>query len=278
MILPFHADTPTARVAWVNYALIAANGLVFLWLLQLTPQGQQSVTLHRGFIPARIGQLTDPRVIPVVQEEPARLPDGRFLVDQQKRQIVVRRKIADLPPDRGEIVLSLLTCMFLHGGWTHLLANMWFLWIFGNNVEDRLGHVPFLLFYLAGGLFGSACHWLIDPSSITPVIGASGAVAAVLGGYAITWPWARVHTLVYLVVFLTVIDVPALGVLGVWFLMQLIEAHGQLGLNVAGGVAWWAHVGGFIAGMILMPAASFLLGVNGSKRPPDSPNQHDPNP
>ncbi|HBO42761.1 MAG TPA: rhomboid family intramembrane serine protease [Planctomycetaceae bacterium] len=278
MFLPFHADTPTARVAWVNYALIAANGIVFVWLLQLTPQQYQSVTLHHGFIPARIGQLVDPRVITIFQDEPARLPDGRFVVDQQKRQIFVRRKIADLPPDRGAIVLSLLTCMFLHGGLWHVLSNMWFLWIFGNHVEGRLSHVPYLLFYLVGGLSGSACHWLIDPSSTTPVIGASGAVAAVLGGYAITWPWARVHTVVWLVVFITVIDVPALGVLGVWFLIQLIQAHGQLGLNVAGGVAWWAHVGGFVAGMVLMPALSFLLSVNRSSGPPDSPNQYAPNP
>ncbi|NLE37983.1 MAG: rhomboid family intramembrane serine protease [Pirellulaceae bacterium] len=270
MFLPFHADTPTTRVAWVNYGLIAANGLVFFWLLQLNPQEHQSVTLHRGFIPARIGQLTDPRVITLFRDFPGR--------DPLNRPVLVRQKVAELPPDRGEILLSLLTCMFLHGGLWHLLANMWFLWIFGNNIEDRLGHAPYLLFYLAGGLIGSACHWLIDPSSTTPVIGASGAVAAVLGGYAITWPWARVHTLVFPVVFITVIDVPALGVLGVWFLIQLIQAHGQLKLNVAGGVAWWAHVGGFVAGMILIPAMSSLLGVNKSSRPPDGPNQHARNP
>ena len=273
MFLPFHDDNPTEQTAWVNYALIAANTIVLIWLAQLPPRKHQSVTLHRGFVPARIGQLADPQVLPIVRDEPARLPDGRFVVDRQRRPVVIRRQIAALPPDRGEIVLSLLTCMFLHGGWTHLLANMWFLWLFGNNVEDRLGHVPYLFFYLAGGLFGSACHWLIEPASTTPVIGASGAVAGVLGAYAVTWPWARVHTLVFLVVFITVIDVPALGVLGVWFLIQLIEAHGQLGLNVAGGVAWWAHVGGFVAGMILMPLLSSLLGVNKSNRPPNSPDR-----
>ncbi len=100
--------------------------------------------------------------------------------------------------------------MFLHGGWWHLIGNMWFLWIFGNNVEDRLGHVTYLLFYLGGGMLATGTHWLIAPSSTMPVIGASGAVAAVLGAYAITWPWARVDTFVFLFVFFTIIEVPAL--------------------------------------------------------------------
>jgi membrane associated rhomboid family serine protease len=174
--------------------------------------------------------------------------------------MIAPRKIAVLRPDPGEILLSLLTCMFMHGGWLHLIGNMWFLWLFGNNVEDRLGHVSYLIFYLVGGFIGSFAHWAINPESTSAVIGASGAVAAVLGAYAITWPWARVHTLIFIIIFIDVIDVPALGVLGLWFLLQLIEAHGQLGLNVSGGVAWWAHVGGFVAGMVLMPLLSRLLG------------------
>jgi membrane associated rhomboid family serine protease len=152
--------------------------------------------------------------------------------------------------------------MFLHGGWMHLLSNMWFLWLFGNNVEDRLGHVVYLVFYLLGGLAALFCHWLTDPASAVPVIGASGAVAAVLGAYAITFPFARIRTLVFLLVFVTIVDLPALLVLGVWFLGQLLEARASLNLEVDGGVAFMAHVGGFVAGLILMP----LLG---GTRPPE---------
>jgi len=275
MFLPFHDDNPTRRTAYVTYALIAVNVVCLLWYRSLPgPEGRtvmldrgfvpaperMVVTLHRGFVPARITNLAADR--PVLVDNVGFLPD-RFGNPWPIRPI-------QLPADRNEILLSLVTCMFLHAGWIHLLGNMWFLWLFGNNVEDRLGHVAFLLFYLVGGLLGSGCHWLIDPDSTASVIGASGAVAAVLGAYAITWPWARVHTLVFLVIFITIIDLPALAVLGVWFLIQLMEGHGQLGLGVAGGVAWWAHVGGFVAGMLLMPLLCTLLGVN---RPSDDRTQ-----
>ncbi|MBN1588278.1 MAG: rhomboid family intramembrane serine protease, partial [Pirellulales bacterium] len=243
MFLPFHDDNPTQRTAFVTYAIVAANVLCFVWFLQLPTQQQHEFTLHHGFIPARMTKLAVGQ--PVVVKEPILLRDRRGGLWQADRAV-------RLPADRNEILLSPLTCMFLHAGWVHLLSNMWFLWLFGNNIEDRLGHVVFLLFYVLGGLLGSGCHWLINPDSLAPTIGASGAVAAVLGAYAITWPWARIHTLVFLIVFITIVDLPALGVLGAWFLIQLMEGQGQLGLNVAGGVAWWAHVGGFVAGMVLM--------------------------
>jgi membrane associated rhomboid family serine protease len=121
--------------------------------------------------------------------------------------------------------------------------------------------------YLLGGLLGSGAHWMRDPASLTPVIGASGAIATVLGAYAITWPWARVHTLVFLFVFITVIDLPALMVLGIWFLIQLWQGTQEV---VAQNVAWWAHIGGFAAGAVLMPVFSAVLGVdrrNGSAHP-----------
>ena len=168
--------------------------------------------------------------------------------------VKVETKRVPLPPDRGEIYFSLISCMFMHGGLMHLAGNMWFLWLFGNNVEDRLGPGLFLFFYLLGGLLGSGCHWMLqDPNSLTPLIGASGAVATVLGAYAVTWPWARVHTLVFIIIFVTIIDLPALFVLGTWFLLQIWEA--QKGV-VGPQVAWWAHIGGFLAGMILMPLLS----------------------
>lgn len=254
MFLPFHDDNPTRRAPVVTYALVAVNVLAFLWFLQLSPRQRDDATLHRGFIPARVDQLVHPQKLDVWRDVPARRWDGR--------PVVVRQKIGELPPDRGQIILSLFTCMFLHAGWIHLLGNMWFLWLFGNNVEDRLGHVVFLLFYLAGGLFASGCHWLFNMESLAPVVGASGAVAAVLGAYAISWPWARVHTLVFLVIFITVVDLPALAVLGAWFLLQLVQGHAQLaGVPDAGGVAWWAHVGGFVAGMAMMPLLGKVLGL-----------------
>jgi hypothetical protein len=252
MFLPFHDDNPTRRTAVVTYGLVAANVVAFLWLLSINPGQREDVTLHRGYIPARIEQLSKPK--PVIITRAVRVYNPQFGVKTLRQEI-------PLEPNHGEIILSLFTCMFLHGGWVHLLGNMWFLWLFGNNVEDRLGHVAFLVFYLAGGLLGSAAHWLIDPQSLVPVIGASGAVAAVLGAYAITWPWARIHTLVFLVIFITVIDLPALGVLGAWFVLQLIQGQAQLGLKGVGGVASWAHVGGFVAGMVLMPLLGRLLGL-----------------
>jgi membrane associated rhomboid family serine protease len=245
-MFPLHDDNPTSRPPVITIGIIAVNVLVFLSTLAL-PQGQlQELYYRRGFVPARIGQLKNPQPIVVPIEEQAFDP---FI----QRPVKIQRhlKLEAIPQ---KILLSLVTCMFMHGGWMHLIGNMWFLWVFGNNVEDRLGSIPFLLFYLVGGLAATACHWLTGPGSTAPVIGASGAVAAVLGAYAITWPWARVHTLVILVVFITVIDLPALLVLGIWFLGQLLEAQKALNLGVDGGVAWWAHVGGFLAGLVMMLA------------------------
>ena len=149
--------------------------------------------------------------------------------------------------------------MFLHGSWLHLLGNMWFLYLFGNNVEDRLGPLPYLILYLGGGLIASGSHWMFEPHSTIPVIGASGAVAVILGAYTIAWPWARVQTLVFLLFFVTIIEVPALVVNGVWFIGQLVAGQESLRRATAGGVAWWAHVGGFIAGALLMPLFSALF-------------------
>jgi len=253
MFLPFHDDNPTRRPAVLTYVIIAINVLALVWYNRLPPPKHDLVTLQRGFIPCRIRQLYDPR--PIIIPQRVLVNHGFWGPQVLNRQVI-------LPPDRREILVSLVTCMFLHGGWLHLIGNMWFLWLFGNNVEDRLGPGVFVLFYLVGGFIASACHWAISPMSFSPVIGASGAVAAVLGAYAITWPWARIHTLVWVVIFITIIDVPALVVLGAWFLMQLFSAHGNLGLNAPGGVAWWAPVGGFLAGMGMMPVLSWLLGAD----------------
>jgi len=145
---------------------------------------------------------------------------------------------------------ALFSSMFLHGGWGHLLGNLWFLWIFGNNVEDSMGHLRFLLFYLMTGLVASAAHIASDPGSVVPVVGASGAISGVMGAYLLLYPRARVRTLLVLIVFFTLIDVPAFVYLGYWFLLQLASA--QLTAGSGGGVAFWAHVGGFVAGLGLI--------------------------
>ena len=147
--------------------------------------------------------------------------------------------------------LTLLTSMFMHGGLFHLAGNMLFLWIFGNNIEDAMGRLKFVGFYLAGGLVADFAQTIIDTDSTIPTIGASGAVAAVLGGYALLYPRARVVTLVIIIVFITIIELPALLVLGLWFLFQLYDAS-QPVAGDGGGVAYFAHIGGFVFGLALV--------------------------
>jgi membrane associated rhomboid family serine protease len=263
-MFPLHDDNPTTRPPIVTVGIIVLNAIVFLSFVSLPRERLQELYYRRGFVPARIGQLKHAKPLVVPIEEQAIDPFNR-------RPVRINRPLR-LEPDAPRILLSLLTCMFMHGGWFHLIGNMWFLWVFGNNVEDRLGSIPFVFFYLVGGLAASACHWLMGPggpNSIDPVIGASGAVAAVLGAYAITWPWARVHTLVVLIVFITIIDLPALFVLGFWFLGQLLEAQNAMNFGVDGGVAWWAHVGGFIAGLAMM----LVLPTAGQTRPKGRSNR-----
>ncbi|MFL5895478.1 MAG: rhomboid family intramembrane serine protease [Thermoleophilaceae bacterium] len=155
------------------------------------------------------------------------------------------------PPSQPATLLTILFAMFMHGGLLHLGGNMLFLWIFGNNVEDSMGRPRFAAFYLLGGLAATAAQVLVDPSSTTPTLGASGAIAAVLGGYALLYPRARVTTLVFIIIFVTVIELPALIVLGVWFLLQLLDASSQP-LGGGGGVAYFAHIGGFLFGLLMI--------------------------
>jgi len=153
------------------------------------------------------------------------------------------------------IVIPYLTSMFLHGGWLHVIGNMWYLWIFGDNIEDRLGHFAFLVFYLLCGIGAGVVHTLLNVSSTVPSVGASGAIAGVLGGYLVSYPFARVLTLVPIFVFVQVIEIPAIIVLGLWFIMQFFYGTASLAttsVSQSGGVAWWAHVGGFIIGILLV--------------------------
>lgn len=148
-------------------------------------------------------------------------------------------------------VAALIAHQFLHGGWFHIGANMLYLWIFGNNVEDRLGRPAFLLFYLGGGIIAALTQVAIDPASDVPLVGASGAIAAVLGAYFVLFPRARVLSIVFLVFFFQLIEVPAVIVLGLWFVLQVIDGLASLSAtDLAGGVAIFAHIGGFVAGML----------------------------
>ena len=148
-------------------------------------------------------------------------------------------------------VITIITSMFIHGGLAHIVGNMWFLWLFGDNVESVLGHLKYFMFYMVCGIGAALGQFLISPSSQVPMIGASGAIAGILGAYMIQFPKARVHILV-IFIFITTIAVPAQIVLGLWFLMQLTGGLGTLGMDTTGGVAWFAHVGGFISGVGLL--------------------------
>ncbi len=244
-MFPLKDHNPIFSTPFVTYALVALNTLVMLYLSTLDPVQQQRFDITHGFVPARIAQINNPNLkveVPIVEQ--VGLGNGQ----------IVQRPVAKVAfqPDPASIAVTLVTCMFLHGSWMHLAGNMWFLWIFGNNIEDRLGHVLYLIFYMVGGLLASACHWAYDPQSAVPVIGASGAVSTVLGAYAVTYPKATVSTLVFFG-FITVIEVPAILWLLFWLGGQLVDAFFQQDL----GVAVWAHIGGFAAGAFLMPILSF---------------------
>lgn len=142
---------------------------------------------------------------------------------------------------------SLVTSMFMHGGWLHLILNMWFLWVFGNNIEDAMGHLKFALFYLLAGLAAAGAHIASAPGSGVPMVGASGAISGVMGAYLLLYPRHRVVTLVIVVIFIQIIHLPAWVMLGYWFLLELMRAF--LTTGGGGGVAFWAHVGGFVAGV-----------------------------
>jgi membrane associated rhomboid family serine protease len=153
---------------------------------------------------------------------------------------------------------TLITSQFLHGGVLHVGGNMLYLWIFGDNVEDRLGHVRFLVFYLFAGIAAAMLQILFNPFSTVPMIGASGAIAGVMGAYFVLYPHSRVLTVVFLLFILDVVEIPAIFFLGVWFVMQLLNGVGSIGVSMGGGTAFWAHVGGFVVG--------FLAGVGLRRR------------
>jgi hypothetical protein len=217
-MIPLRDNIPSASRPYVNYLLIAACTLAFLGELSTGPRLQAVITTF-GFVPGRFMSL-------LANYGPLALP---------------------------VMIIPLFTSLFLHGGWLHLIGNMWFLYIFGDNVEDFLGHRRYLLFYLVSGVGANLIFLMFAPHTMMPLVGASGAIAGVMGAYFILFPGARVLTLVPIFLFITILELPAYFFLGFWFLMQfLLGALSAASPEAAGGVAWWAHVGGFLVGVLLL--------------------------
>jgi membrane associated rhomboid family serine protease len=227
-MIPYRDENVTQRSAIVTYTLIILNA--FAWLLVQgagSPYPLAASVCNFGLIP---GELT------LALKPGTSFPMGEGLV---------------CATDPGRQSLHLITSMFLHGSWMHIIGNMWFLWIFGNNVEDSMGRLRFIVFYLLCGLAAAFAQVLAGPSSPIPMVGASGAISGVMGGYLLLYPRVRVFTILPLGFFFTTIAVPAWVMLGYWFLLQFISGFVSLGSD-EGGVAFWAHVGGFVAGVVLI--------------------------
>jgi len=223
-MIPLRDDNPIRTRPLVTFALIALCTLAFLWQASLSANGQQQVAYLFGFIPAVLfgnAQL-----------------EGQWIPAST----------------------TIITSMFLHGGWLHLIGNMLYLWIFGDNIEDRIGRGRFLVFYLVCGGVAALGQGLADPQSEIPMIGASGAISGVLGAYLVLYPRAKVLVLLPLLIFITTVRVPALVVLGIWFAGQLLSS--LIAAPGSGGVAFAAHVGGFVAGVVLI-----RLFLRGRRRP-----------
>jgi membrane associated rhomboid family serine protease len=240
-VLPLKDNIPTRRFPVLTVGLIVANVLMFFLFqkARITLGGadvSEPNLVQYGAIPF---EITHPG------EQCVQVSEERALCGSEGT--TERRTGLELPPT----ILTAFTSMFMHGGLIHIAGNMLFLWIFGNNIEDSMGRLKFVAFYLLGGLAALGAQTFIDPDSTAPTIGASGAVAAVLGAYALLYPRARVVTLVFIIFFVTVIELPALLVLGGWFLLQIYDASLEP-VGGGGGVAYFAHIGGFLFGLLLI--------------------------
>ena len=216
-MIPVRDNISARRYPLITVALILVNVVAFLYELSLQPEARNELIFFYGFVPTKL-----------TLEYPVEAV--------------------------GNTGISIFSSMFLHGGWVHLLGNMWYLWIFGDNVEDRMGHFRFLLFYLLCGTLAASAHVVFNLGSEIPSIGASGAVAGVLGAYLLSYPFARISTLVPLVFFWPVVQLLALLVLGLWFLIQIMNGTAAVAVaaETVGGIAWWGHIGGFVSGMFLI--------------------------
>jgi membrane associated rhomboid family serine protease len=220
-MLPIRDDNPHFRFPITTLALIGLNAFAWMTYQGLGRMDQLEASVcGAGLIPAEL------------------LQDSLRVVGE------------GICPIRESNWLDVFTSMFMHGGWGHLLGNMWFLWIFGNNVEDSMGHVRFTVFYALCGLAAAALQVAADPTSTVPMVGASGAIGGVMGAYVVLYPRVNVHMLIFLGFYITTVAVPAILMLGYWFLVQLVG--GWFSSVEQGGVAFWAHIGGFVAGAVLV--------------------------
>ena len=211
-MIPLRDDLPTKRFPFITVALLITNIAVFAYELSLSDEELLALIATWAFTPAHL--------------------------------------VAE--PTSPAVLLTLLSAMFLHGGWLHIAGNMLYLWIFGNNIEDRFGHLGFLAFYLATGVAATLAHLGVEGASDIPLLGASGAIAGVLGAYLVLYPRTRVVVAIPIFFIIELARVPAAFVIGFWFLVQVIQGAGSILADTAGGgVAWWAHVGGFVAGIIV---------------------------
>jgi membrane associated rhomboid family serine protease len=236
-MIPLRDSIQARTVPVVNFVIIGVTALCFFAQLQDVPE-KPSLIEKYGMIPARIKNPAAEILIPVDAHR-----------DPRTGEIIVEKREA--APSAVPPLLTMLTCCLLHGGWMHFLGNMWFLYIFGDNVEDRLGHVGYLIFYMASGVAASLVHFLSDPSSTMPTIGASGAIAGVMGAYFMWFRHSTVHALIPLGILTRVVELPAPIFLGIWFAMQLLPGISSIGGAESGGVAWWAHIGGFAVGALV---------------------------
>lgn len=218
MLIPLRDTQRSRRRPIVNWLLIAINLAVFVYELSLTQRGLNAFTVKYGVIPAVL------------------LNPGAFAPE-------VLRMTSGW--------LGLVSSLFIHVGWVHLLGNLMYLFIFGDNVEDRLGHGRYLIFYLCSGIIAFLAHVFSSPTSKVPTVGASGAIAGVLGAYFVMFPRARVLALIPIGFFLPMVEIPSIVFLFLWFITNLFSGVASLGVSTQGGVAWWAHIGGFVAGMLL---------------------------
>ncbi|QDT36696.1 rhomboid family intramembrane serine protease [Stratiformator vulcanicus] len=246
-MFPLYDDIKSRRTPIVNYAIVGLCTVMFLFQLASPTQLVDELAM----IPERISDPTATIEIPV----------ERVMVDTPEGPKPGYR-FREANPAIVPAWLTPLTCIFLHGGWMHIIGNLWFLIVFGDNVEDRFGHLGFLIFYLGCGVAASLSHLISAPHSMTPTVGASGAIAGVMGAYMMLYPGAKVFTLVPIFFIIQILVLPAPFFLGIWFVMQLLEGTASIGQTT--GVAWWAHIGGFAVGAI----AAWVMKITHLAKPP----------
>jgi rhomboid family protein len=231
-MIPLKDDNPTIRKPYVTVAFIILNCIAFLYEYSLGRSGFSEFTFKYGLIPMELMHGKD-----LMAPELSHLSTSPYL--------------------------NIFSSMFMHGGLLHLGGNMLYLWIFGNNIEDVLGHVKFVFFYLLSGIAAVLAFTFLNPNSTVPMVGASGAVSGILGAYLIRFPQAKVLTLIWFLYFIKIVRLPAVYLLGFWFLLQIINGSRAISYSSSGGVAWFAHIGGFLFGVVVF----IMFGKLTKKRP-----------